>query len=570
MKRRISNKKQVVTVIRNIVENMQNPQPDGKDKNNPITVSLFEVLLLTSKLGSIRESILFLIIKKDKYQSEYRQLKDSCLAMERLRYSEQPIAVKMKDGTITYVKYDTSYMNIPVNAGNFALKTYNNPLQKGINARGFVDYNGHARKFVNNIVNDLNVFVNDAKDLKKKNNNSLSSDEILKIKKFQNIENFTNFIDLSKAYINIESEQVRKQSLLFSIQLNETFLKLSAKDLNDKEAELQKELDKEVPDDKKINSLKEQYRKKEIEFSSRLKDNFSLYRQLNELEKRNYMWKGKGLADGLHKQIKEVLAALPANANDDDSEQKKVRELALFMQNHLVCEDMFYNEKYQDEHNTYKFQAHLLINNRAMGREIAVSCKSSEDRTGWQRIILAAYVVFIELYGHAPQFEQIEDKRNFDTIIIQKIHEMSASLENTKYNSEARGLQISAQYTDQRIGVEIGDKSGKLAKGIFNHLAGYEPSAEVKKAWNELLNNAQPSKTSDKVDKTVKTTKKGVTEIFNKISDKMSAKKNVTEFFNKMNIAGFSPVTKTKPNPPNPVKSSTKGINEDDHPTRHK
>ncbi len=541
VKRRISNKKQVVTVIRDIIENMQNPIPDGKDKNNPITVSLTEMLLLTSKLGSLRESLAFHVIKKDKYQSEYRQLKDSCLAMERLRYSEQPIAVKMKDGSITYVKYDTSYMNMPVNAGESQLKVYNNPLQIGINARGFVDYNKQARKFVN--------------DFKIDNNSSLS-DEV------------KHFINLSKAYIDIESEQRKKQSLIFSIQLNEKFLKSSAKDLNDIEAKLQKKLDEKVPDEKEINSLKEQYRKKEKEFSAHLKNNFHLYRQLNELEKRNYMWKTKELTEVLHKQIEKVIATLPADAKDD-SEQKKVRDLALFMQGHLVCEDMFYHEKYQDEHNTYKFQSHYLINNRAMGREILASCKSSEDRTGWQRVMLAAYVVFIELYGHAPQFDQTEDKRKFDTIIIQKIHEMSASLENTKYNSEARGLQISGRYTDQRIGVEIGKKSAKLAKGIFNHLGGYEPSAEVSETWEAFLSQAQSSEANDNVEKTAKT--KDMSGIFHKMpagfgttfvnikpnplrlntdvkDNKTPKSKDIGRIFHKPD-AGFPTSVKVKPKP---------------------
>jgi hypothetical protein len=170
---------------------------------------------------------------------------------------------------------------------------------------------------------------------------------------------------------------------------------------------------------------------------------------------------------GMFKQpsVSNAINAIEQLLDDDKNHAKltiRTRESLIDRLYILKTMDTFYNEKSSEKDFTYQFHVNFLKASERMGICIEAFCKSAEDRTGWLRISMSADDVFTETYGRPPNIANAEDKEKYHTI-LQTCFELSASLENTKYNSEARGLQSG----EKTIMPNLGQDNAATAKGCF-------------------------------------------------------------------------------------------------------
>lgn len=457
MKRRFANIGDVEKVLSEYVTTLYKADPK-LSRNQVIEIPLSSMILLTPKKGSKTESGLNQGLNKSgiapitKFESEHRQLKDVQFALEVLRYRTQPISIKLSDGSSASVRFNPSYMNLPVNMGKIGQTILEDSLQEHINARGFVEYNESIGLYVRSFL--------------KENGSSFENNTAFS----RLLENSERFI--CEDYLRGEDSAIREISLLKEkIIAVDNELKNLANSLNDLRNE-------EFPDQQ--NSFK----KLEKKFFKKLKEVYQYYEAINKIHKENYQ-KGYPTNDAkLKSDIYKVLRTLPKMPEKDDEIQKKMREFALTIDRHLDCLDLFHSKKYRSE--LYQFQIAYVLNNQVLGKETESFCKSAEDRTGWFRIRLAAHLYFIRLLGRNPnRYSEKEQVLMGD--LLRVAHEMGASLDNTFYNSRARGLQLNASLLKIKIGLEIGNKIARLAKGVFDHLKLNKPSERIKNRWNKFL-----------------------------------------------------------------------------------
>jgi hypothetical protein len=461
MKRRFANVSDVEKVLSEYVTTLYKADPK-LSREQVIEIPLSSMILLTPKKGSKRESGLTQVLNKigivpaTKFESEHRQLKDVQFALEVLRYRAQPISIRLQDGSSARVKFKPSYMSLPVNMGETGQKLLEDSLQKQVNARGFVEYNESIGLYVQSFL--------------KENKISFENNKI-----FSNLfENSQDFIceDYLRGGDAAKKISSLKQKIIdINVELNAL-----ANALND----LQHKLLMYRPDETFLYEQNQYpFEKLEKEFFKKLKKVDRYYEQIDEIHKKNYR-KGSTDHTRLKSDIRRVLRTLPEMPEQDDEIQKKMREFALTIDRHLNCLDLFHSKKYRSA--LYQFQIAYVLNNQVLGKETESFCKSAEDRTGWLRIQIAAHLYFIQLLGRNPNRYHKPDQVLMDDL-LRVAHEMGASLDNTFYNSRARGLQLDASLLKSKIGLEIGNKTARLAKGVFDHLKLNAPSKGIRDRW---------------------------------------------------------------------------------------
>jgi hypothetical protein len=139
------------------------------------------------------------------------------------------------------------------------------------------------------------------------------------------------------------------------------------------------------------------------------------------------------------------------------------RDYCLLLQRFLRAQDMYFHKKYSSE--LYQFQVIYLLSSMQAGRLSEAFCKSAEDRTGWLRISLLAYHAFNLVYGHDPDIYNKEEKAIYTRMLV-SARQLSASIENTEQNSDARGPQVDGDTTWVPDNV-ISKKSATLAKLVI-------------------------------------------------------------------------------------------------------
>jgi hypothetical protein len=88
-----------------------------------------------------------------------------------------------------------------------------------------------------------------------------------------------------------------------------------------------------------------------------------------------------------------------------------------------------------------------------------------------------ANIAFTEVNGRPPDLDDEVDRRLYNRFYSSAALELSASLENTKYNSEARSLQVKGAYTNPDYNIDAGKAVSTLAKRVFKDVL-----TDIKKA----------------------------------------------------------------------------------------
>ena len=161
---------------------------------------------------------------------------------------------------------------------------------------------------------------------------------------------------------------------------------------------------------------------------------------------------------------KDAIATLNGMLNTLDGAKHK--DLILLSKRFIETHQEFINQS--DGKNPYLLVTRYVQCNRAIGRFVDLFCKSAEDRTGWARVRLAADEMYFAQHNRDPDFNTSSDAAEYDRLVLKAV-EMSASIENTKYNSESRGFQVGGKHVHNDV-AKINKKMGNIAKKPYNNV----------------------------------------------------------------------------------------------------
>lgn len=361
-------------------------------------------------------------------ESEAEQVREGRLVMEIIRHAGQPMEI-MVNGNPVYVNVNLSYMNVPTNEISFTQMFKSSAIQEGMNAKGMIDY--------------INLMQEDSKE-----------------RMMQCLQQGSNTLKLAleacHGQIKLNSpELLREQAKLRNEYKNLAYYLEHPPTNNELKTTLAN-----------IDTLETSINKRH-------------QAALNEYRERYQNPAVIAFAQG---QLDKALANPNLTAD--------LRDYLVMQKRSLQARDMFFNESYLKPENSYIFQALYLLSNAQKGRDIECFCKSGEDRTGWMRVTLLAMTDYNLTYGRDPDFNNKSDRDNYHRYYIEAAHDLSASLDNTFYNSAARGFQVAAKCTTTQMPMECDRAMATLAKPIFDDKAALKPTRSCAVINNRLVSMA--------------------------------------------------------------------------------
>ena len=395
-------------------------------KGNPLTLSLSSLMMLSPSSFNKAERAY------RKKESENAQLADIHFAFELLRSEQPQLIIAREKGDALHVIVDHSYMNLPVNfTGIKYTLAGGGDVQNYINERGFYEHRNRVEDALKAMLSktpDLAHFGGKYVFLDSTNKNitPLEKRKLNKIKKIDKLL-LQQYQELKKLYVTI----------------------LNLENYGGKVSQLYKK------SQVKLKNLEANIAANELKV-------FKKYKTLNNLHKNQF------------NENKKILK-LKLKEDSERATHPKEKQFLLLLQRQLHMQDLFYNNKYAQTKNIYKFHVLYLLTNAELGRHLEAFCKSAEDRTGWLRITLLAHLAFQQLYGKDPDFSQPDEKDHYDKFFAAAAHELSASLDNTYENSNSPGLQVEAELTSSYSNIKLGKKMAGLAKNIFENVLNLNP-----------------------------------------------------------------------------------------------
>lgn len=363
-------------------------------------------------------------------ESEHNQLADTLYAVKMYCAKEKPIKIKVGNEWVE-VNVDYNIMNFPVNVGRKLQNKFDSVLQRRTNRQGFLEFSEH-----------INAFFDDDNQPLIKNALSLIG----------RMNNTSPVVQTMKAALNDKYRILNK--LLKQLQ--------------------------NTPNDDLVHK---QYAACQVGVIE-LEDKLAIeYKNLNQLKKDDYK---------LHQQeyndlILNIRTQLKSDHNLDPADRKKL----ITMLRYLQSQKIYYEKQYLRKRHAYQFHINYILTNEMTEKDVEGFCKSAEDRTGWLRVSLLANLAFEKAKGYPPDLSDDNDKIAYYEIFAAKSLELSASIENNKYNSEARSLQVQQQFTNPYFDMQSGNLLSKLAKDVFpqrNFILKklrFEPNSMMIKLTNE-------------------------------------------------------------------------------------
>lgn len=381
------------------------------DVNSPLKISIATMMMLTPLVHKKIEQI------ARGRESETNQLSDTQYAINMFLAQPKPLTIEIERNgkrEKVFVEVDMNLMNLPVNAGKKMQKASHNIIQQSINIKGF-------NKFTENTLNYL------------RNNHDQTITDTIKL-----FDEQTKEIQIIKNKIKPINDQLNQEYVLLKACIDKSNLEPNNKNLlkeyNDRRRTIQTLEDK-------INNY---------------------YLDINNIAK-TYYEKNK---DNYNKAITDIRTRLKNLHDPSASDRKPLTVLLRF----LEAQKIFSEELYLRRKHAYQFHINFVLANEIMGKDVEAFCKSAEDRTGWLRVSLLANLTFEKIYGYPPDLNNEKERNEYFGIIAAKALELSASIENNKYNSEARSLQVSQQFTNPLYNMQSGNLLSKLAKDVFPQL----------------------------------------------------------------------------------------------------
>lgn len=373
--------------------------------------------------------------KGDKFDpdKQYRQVDDARLAYWSLQGRPIPLEI-IENGKPRqiFVQLNSTFMSIGVNAVRGAGTPAAKELVQRINHRGM-------DQFISNMMKDLDknkeevdpILMQSIQTLEKAPSIVKIADQIKKFNRgslqaaYEQLEITNKQIALAKPKDKnaIKSLQLEREKALLRIkkqekQLDHLYTKLDAAREKVYKPALQKLKDQ-------LNTLHhDSHNNKNYQKIRMFVDSLDIYYQ----PKQGLMRTGK--AWYLNRKKSKILKAFAKSKSPKKREQ-------LAKEAHLLQKELDQLNK-----SNYRFQARFAMLASHMDTFVEWFCKSGEDRTGLLNEHIEAFCIYIEKYGHAPSWDNEQDKANFHQI-MPHVHNGAPNRETNGFNDDSPGLKVS-------------------------------------------------------------------------------------------------------------------------------
>lgn len=502
-------KQDISTEMRRRVEKEGLPPSTSKEK--PLKIKMSAMMLFTPKrLDQVRQRK-YGVFGKWKGESEQMQLKESVQAMNL--YEGRPIKMNIR-GKDVWVEVEWTEMNMGANPPAVGVgwkgEMPNHPLQSRINAHGFLRFEKDASS---TILMGLNDFENNP------NTPTKTRSIINQIKERK--------LDIAKAYdqkiIGLTKKYESEQSTLLkqlspkreiAAQLNMSYL----------------EALKQAPPDKKIiKKLTKEIKKNNEEIKALEKKQYSSAQQLMRAKRSLYLRNQTAIEhlvnndDPENLGLNQLFDRLDASLEGAPNLQKQATRLKDIQSNANQFRQGFFNKIQRSPKTATKLQAIFIQTQSEMGNAIRFYCKSAEDRTGMVEEHVKAREAFTNDMGHVPS------NQNEETTVAEGYrplaHEAGSSLENTRENSNARGLQVSDRLVPENMKVET--KCGKMSGTMIKEIPKRAKSLRKKESRRKKPQTKTTRKKEIRTDQM--SLREGVTHIHKEYKERFIALKNLSE-----------------------------------------
>jgi hypothetical protein len=431
----IANVRQMMT---DLAEKMKDTQKETNSEQNPLVIPLRTMMLLTPVVGDQFRNRSKVFSGSWKGESEILQLEESALALKTMRGR----VVQLQIGKETvWVKLESSMMNLGANKAAAKVGTFGkipkSPLEDHINASGYFEFVKDVEQFL--LDPTIPYLPNESKEL---------------------------FREINRLENDGQKVQSAAEALQKAISENQDFLTDKYMKLEQLYQQYSEIKDKKIG--REIKEVKAQVVSIEKEISNK-------YRELLNQRKKAVV-KHKEKIEGLMEKVAEVLDQRIEEASDFEEKRSLIEFRDLYV-NFSQAKQLFESKGYEKPETVMEFQALYIQVQSRLGHIVEFFCKSAEDRTGRVDNKVQEREVFRAVNG----FEALPKGKHRDEIdheISPKVHQYSASRDNTKWNSEAPGLQIDAK-VNSGVPADIDRNNATLAKRVITSAKTKMPSARA-------------------------------------------------------------------------------------------
>lgn len=419
----------------------------GTTKDKPIVVNLRAMMLLTAKkLDEVRNRSKF-VLGSWRGESETTQLEDCVHALNL--YKDRTFSVNV-GGREVWIRPQISYMNLGTNAEAARLGVKGgidpSPFQGEINACGICDFERDCGEYVKWQVEQLN-------------------DPLL--------------TKLASMYTLAwrETDGKWREPIQSAVDHVQAVTSKHQAELNEKRLVLQQhyqEYHKADKPKKEILAVRIAELKTRIDVME--KEIRAAYEALEASKTQVYQNNRQAIRE-IQTRIEGHLTKLLEGETKPDR-SKTLSALRNFFHCYLQAIDLYYTKEYETPEKVMEFQAHYMTLQHMMNILLVFFCKSAEDRTGRQENVIVEREIFCAQTGRYPQSEG--DQKEVERSVASAVHQFSASLPNTKWNSEAPGLQIGPAVNPESLGTPIGKLSSLTWRQGWKKAEECKPSEFVK------------------------------------------------------------------------------------------
>lgn len=413
----------VKQLMGDLAETLREGQGGGDTPENPITIPLRSMILLTPLVGDHLRNKSKFVAGSWTGESEVLQLKESALALSTMRGRAVPLRIK---GETVWVKLDSSYMNLGANKeaarigamGKLPISSF----ESEINQRGYFQ------------------FLRDVDDHLLKQD--LPSNVLSLFREVRKLER------RSFAYVTT----VKELNKLIADHKEE--LEVKNRRLEELYTQYTKTRDPQLK--KQIKTLRKEVR--EIESTINKK-----FRELYQL-RLNAVHRNGDKIQCFQKQILEEMENEIAQTSDMMKKEELILVRDIFS-NYFQAKELFESKAYRQAESVMDFQTLYIQTYEMIDYLVEFFCKSAEDRTGRVDNKLQERVVFSAL--HQKQATRVEkDRQEIDGLIAPAVHQYSTSRDNTLWNSDSPGLQITPE-VNPAVPAKIDRLQATMAKRVM-------------------------------------------------------------------------------------------------------
>ena len=427
----IQNLKQLMA---DLTESLTENESQGLSSDDPIIIPLRTMMLLTPLVGDGLRNRSKGVTGAWTGESEVLQLKESAFTLSTMRDRAVPIRVK---GKTVWVKLDSSFMNLGANKeaarvglmGKLPISSFENE----INHRGYFE-------FVRDVESHLNK-------------QELSSE----------VKNL--FTQIRKLERHSYSYRTKVKELNSLLEQTGEDLKEKYRSLDELYARYESTRDPQLI--KEIRVLKKEVMKRESLINKKFGELYQL--RMNAIHRN-----GEKINE-LESRILVLMNEEVLHASDTAEEKEKLLVRDLFV-NYFQAKQIYQTKAYRQPETVMEFQSLYIQTYEMMDVLVEFFCKSAEDRTGRVDNKVQERGVFRQL-NQRQKTRSEADREIVDHLIAPAVHQYSASRDNTLWNSDSPGLQIT-HHVNPSVPATIDKMQATMAKKVMKKAKELGPTVQ--------------------------------------------------------------------------------------------